>query len=93
MVEIVLTETEANNLNKKTLEKFKNYRDIVTCLSADVPIECLCLPDKVQKILNKNGFFRVYDLLNLDFTKIEGISKAAVGDLASRLNEFVSMSV
>jgi hypothetical protein len=78
-------------INKKLLESLGNYRHFLNCMSADVPIGCLCLNPVIENILRENGFLRVYDLFNTDLTKIKGLGKRRIRELTSRLDEFVSM--
>lgn len=79
-------------INKKFLESLENYRKLLNVLGGDMPIGCLCLPKKVEKILTDNGFLRIYDLINTDFTKVEGLNAAAVRNLTTRLDQFFAMS-
>ncbi len=81
-------------LSREELEKNLNhYRNVVNCLSANVPIECLCLPKKIQNALIKDGFILVYDLMYRDFRKVKGIGKIAFDLIASRIDEFGTMSI
>ncbi len=92
MVEAKLNKTHIRKINKKLLESLENYKDIVRYMGADLPIGCLCLPQKYEKKLLENGILRIYDLFNRDLTKIKGIGKVGVGHLTARLQEFIPMS-
>ena len=93
MVESDITEEKIiREINKKFLESIENYRNIVTYLSADVPIGVLCLAKKTEKLLIARGIERVYDLFNFDLTKIEGLHANAIRDLTTRLNQFLAIS-
>lgn len=81
-------------LDKEELQKNLNhYRNVVNCLGANVPIECLCLPKKVEKALIKDGFILIYDLLYRDFREVRGIGKVTFDLIASRLDEFGTICI
>jgi len=88
-----ITEEDAKKINNKLLESLRNYKNVLNYMSADLPIEVLCLNKKTEKILFKNGFLRVFELLDLDFTKIEGLNDLGCRYLTSRLNQFISMNM
>ncbi len=91
MSELRLTEDAAREINKKYIESLQNYKKMMSYMVADVPIQTLCLPKTIEKILLNNGFLRVYELLGIDFTEIKGIGITRARDLASRLEQFISM--
>jgi len=91
MVEVKLKKSEVRKINKKLLESLQNYRKFVACMSGDLPIGCLCLPKTTEKILIKNGFQRIYDLFDVDLTKIKGIGEVRIRDLTAGLDQFLSM--
>ncbi len=79
---------------KPDLKKdFAHYKMVLAYMGANVPIEVLCLPKPIENNLRRNGFYRVYDLINHDLTKIKGLGKARVDLLASSLDEFFSISL
>ncbi len=78
-------------INLKLLESLKDYRNLMKTMAADAPIGVLGLSHGVERILIKNDLCRVYDLLNTDLTKIEGLGVMQFRHLASRLDEFLSM--
>lgn len=90
MYEIIEDEF-ALKFKEELKNSINNYKKIMRCLEGDAPIEILGLPKKVEKVLFARGIFRIYDLFDLDFTKIEGLNDVAVRDLTSRFNQFVSM--
>lgn len=92
MIEGKLKKSDIRKINKKLLESLQNYRKMVAFMGADVPIGVLCLPKTTEKVLVKQGFLRVYDLLDVDFTEIKGIGDSRRRDLASSLNKFFSMN-
>jgi hypothetical protein len=87
-----ISKADIIKINKKFLESLENYRKLLNVLSGDMPLGCLCLPKKVEKILTDNGFLRIYDLINTDFTKIEGLSEVSIRDLTTRIDQFFAMS-
>ncbi len=91
MVEAKLKKTDIRKINKKLLESLQNYKDIVKYMGADLPVGCLCLPQKYEKKLLENGILRVYDLFNRDLTKIKGIGKVGIGYLTASLQQFIPM--
>ena len=74
-------------------ESFLHYRKTLSYMSANVPLGVLCLPKSLEKILLRNGFIRVYDLIGCDFTKIEGVGDGRADLLASRLDEFFTVGI
>ncbi len=88
MKEIKLQKTLVKKVSKKLLESLSNYRKLTLLMGADVPIGSLCLDKKIEKILLDNGLSRVYDILNMDLTKIKGLGRVRIGYITSRLNEF-----
>ena len=78
-------------LRKEILKSLSDYRDTISFLAADAPIQVLCLPKKVEKILSDGGYVRVVDIFNMDLTKIEGLDAIMIRNLAARLNEFLSV--
>lgn len=71
-------------------KKFSNineYRIRMEAMIGDVPLACLSLPKKIEKILISKGFLRVYDLTLFDkgFTEIEGIGPAEETIINTRL--------
>jgi hypothetical protein len=87
-----LRKSDIVKINKKFLESLENYRKLLNILGGDMPIECLCLPKKSEKILISYGFLRIYDLINTDLSEVKGFSDVAMRDLTSRLDQFFSMS-
>ncbi len=78
-------------IKEEVIKKFAEYQKTLAFMCADAPIEILCLPKPIEKILLSNGLLRVYDLFNCDFTKIEGLGEMRIGKLASHLDQFISM--
>lgn len=78
-------------LREELVKKFSEYKKTIGFMAADAPIEILCLPSEIEKILLNSGFHRVYDLFDADFVEIKGLGKARIARLTSCLNQFFSM--
>ena len=86
-----IKKSDQKKINKQLTESLVNYRKALSLMLGDAPIETLCLPKSTEKLLLNSGFLRIYDLFNCDLTKIKGIGKVRVRDLAARLDQFISM--
>lgn len=86
-----LKKTVTTKINKEFAKSIDNYKKTMSLLIADLPLQSLCLDKPTEKILLNNGFLRVFELINLDFTKIKGIGKLRCQRLASSLNQFISI--
>lgn len=85
---------ENNEKIKEELNKaLKEYRKSLVYMGANVPIECLCLPDEIQSILIREGILRVYDIINRDLGKIKGIGSKRRAVLAAHLDEFFAVGL
>jgi hypothetical protein len=73
-------------------KRYEQYRKTMSLLSADAPIEILCLPKAIENILLSNGLLRVYDLLDCDLTEIKGLGVIRSRQLTSCLDKFIAMS-
>ena len=91
MIENKFTEEGIKEINKRLIQSLDNYRKTISFMSADAPIETLCLPKTIQTILQRNGFLRIYDIMDCDFTEIKGLGEVRIRDLTTRLNEFLSI--
>lgn len=78
-------------IKEEISKSFHRYQKTLTYMIADAPLSVLCLNKSTEKFLISNGFLRVYDIIDLDLTKVKGITDSAIRDLTSRLNEFISM--
>ena len=70
-----------------------HYRKTLYYMGANVPIQVLCLPKAVEKLLISLGYVRVYDLISSDLSEIKGLGEARGNLLASRLDEFFTVSI
>jgi len=77
---------------RKIAQDLERYRKIMMCLQGDSPIQVLCLPKQLENKLILSGCLRIYDMIDLDFSKIKGIGKIRGAFLRSCLNEFLSIS-
>lgn len=91
MNEVKLTATDATEINKKLLESLDNYNKMIQYCMTDVPIGCMCLDSKTEAILIKNGFRRVFDIVDVDLTEIKGLGKIRIGKITASLDKFISM--
>lgn len=82
---------DKQKLREMVAKKLAEYQKTLSYMAADAPISILCLPKGVEGILFRNGLLRVYDLFDCDFTKIEGLNAAGVGNLTASLEKFLSM--
>ncbi len=82
---------QMRKLRDELIKKFDEYRTTINFMAADAPIGALCLPAATERILLDAGFLRIYDLFNVDFTKIKGLGVVRIRDLASRIEQFLSM--
>ena len=78
-------------INLKLMESLKSYRNTLSYMAADVPLEAMCLPKPIETALRNEGCLRVYDLLDRDLGEIKGIGKLRGERLAASLNEFLAM--
>lgn len=84
-------EQQMMKLRKDVLEKFEGYRTTLNYMAADAPLEILCLPPAIHKALLNHGCLRVYDVFDLDFTKVKGLGVTRIRDLTACLDQFFSM--
>lgn len=74
-------------------QDFYHFRRTLEYMGANVPIQVLCLTKPLEKSLIERGFVRVYDLIDLDLAKIEGLSCRHLNMLTARLDEFFSVCI
>lgn len=84
-------EIQLKKIRDEVLKKFNDYRKTIAYMSADAPLEILCLPSVIQNALLSHGCLRIYDLFDVDFTKVKGLGVIRIRDLTSRLDQFFSM--
>lgn len=79
-------------IKKDEISKSLNrYRKLMSILENDLPIACLCLPKVIENKLINMGCLRIYDVIDLDLTKIKGLGKSRLALLNSRLDQFISV--
>ncbi len=69
----------------------KRYCTTMQYLAADAPISILGLDKAIENALIRHGCLRVYDLFNLDFTKVKGLGNTRIAELTACFNEFLAM--
>ena len=74
-------------------EDLKHYRTVLQYMEANVPLGVLSLGPRIEKILSREGCVRVYDLIDRDLTKIEGLGRKSLDLLTARLDQFLSISI
>lgn len=78
-------------LKQELIKSFGRYQKVISLMSVDAPISILCLPKNIEKLLSQNGFLRLYEILDMDFTKIEWLTDANRARLTTSLDQFTSM--
>jgi len=73
------------------INDYHTYKEMMQMLSANVPIQVLCLPKKIEQTLINNKFTLVSDLIYSDFRKVKGIGPKASDIIFARVEEFVSV--
>ena len=79
------------NVKRELIKSFGRYQKVMSLMAIDGPVSILGLPKNIQKILEDNGILRLYEILNMDLVKIEGLSDVDRTRLTSSLNKFSSM--
>lgn len=78
-------------IKEEVFKKFNEYRKTMNFMITDAPLSILCLPLIIEKSLSNHGCFRIYDLFDLDFTKVKGLGIVRIRDLTTCLDKFFSM--
>lgn len=91
VVESVLDDSKRNQIKEEIFKKFLDYRKTLKFMMGDAPISIFCFSKQVEKALIESGCVRVYDLFDLDLVKVKGLSDDSLRNLASRIDEFLSM--
>lgn len=76
---------------KELVKSFGRYQKVLSLMAIDGPIAILGLPKNIEKILENNDILRLYEILNVDLTKIEGLSNIERERLTACLNKFSAM--
>jgi hypothetical protein len=84
-------DNELKKISEFLLKNIENYHQTMKYLAADAPLEILCLSKACEKALFAHGCLRVYDVFNLDFTKVKGLSAKGIRDLTTSLDKFIAM--
>ncbi len=78
-------------LREEIVKKFYEYKTTLNFMASDAPIAILCLEPAIETALLNSGCLRIYDLFDLDFTKIKGLGEIRIKRLTSRMDQFLSM--
>jgi len=78
-------------LKEELRKSFSEYNTTMRFLASDAPIETLCLPSSLEKILLDQGFLRIYDLFDIDLVKVKGLGVVRIKQLTTCLDKFFSM--
>jgi hypothetical protein len=81
------------DLRERFDQDLSHYRNVMEYMGANVPIAVLCLPKSIENALIRDGCIRVYDLINRDLAEIKGIGVTRAELIASRLDEFFTVSI
>jgi len=87
----IIDEMQLKKFKQELLKSYSDYTKTLQYMVSDVPISMLNLPKSIENILLSNGFLRVYDLINVDFTKIKGLGDTRIRHLTASLDQFFSM--
>ncbi len=82
---------EMLRIQKGLVESISNYKNSIEESLYDVPIQVLCLPENINKILTRNKLARINDLRRTDLSKIKGLGSKKIGIIQSRLEQFSFM--
>ena len=88
---ILFDDEQKKKINDELKKSLGVYRANIAIMSLDAPIGVLCLSKSIEKILLSNDIKRLYDLVNRDLREIKGINDVTARDLASCLDQFLSM--
>lgn len=84
-------EMKMKKLKEEVAKRLREYQHTMRYMSADAPIEILCLPKVIENALIGHGCLRVYDLFDCDFTKVKGLGSTRIRNLTTCLDQFFSM--
>ena len=78
-------------IREEVFKRFNDYRKTLNFMAADAPISILCLPSIIENLLLDHGCHRIYDLFDLDFTKVKGLGEVRIRHLTTCLDKFFAM--
>lgn len=81
-----ISKTDLAKINQQILEDIELYQKTLQNLSFDIPIEALCLPKSLVKLLYKNHIFRVKDLFLIEHKMLKGIGKQKMEIITKSVN-------
>ena len=87
--DIMMMETQ--RIKHDFLKNLENYKKYIHEASLDIPVETLCLPKSINKILIRNGLNRVKEIAAADLTKVKGLGEKSIEIIRFRIDEFRSL--
>lgn len=87
--EIMMIETQ--KIKHDFLKNLENYKRYINEAALDIPIETLCLPQSINKILIRNGLSRIKDIAAADLTEVKGLGDKRIELIRFRIDEFRSL--
>lgn len=87
----LMYEKEMQRIKKDFVKSIIDYKQNIDQMLFDVPIQVLCLPENINKILARNKILRVSELRCADLSKIKGLGIKKIGIIQFRLGQFVLM--
>lgn len=78
-------------IRKDLFESLEKYRKTMLFMLGDAPLSVLCLDKATENCLYNHGASRLYDIFNMDFTKVKGLGKTRIRNLTACLDQFFSM--
>ena len=82
---------QMQKIREEVAKKLENYRKTINYMAADAPINILCLEPATESALLRHGCSRIYDLFDMDFTKVKGLGAVRIRNLTACLDKFISM--
>lgn len=86
---IITYQNEMKRIGKEFTESVLKYKSFIEDSLYDVPIQVLCLPENINKILIKNNILRIVDLRRIDLERVKGLGSKKIGLIQFRLSQFV----
>lgn len=90
-VKDISIDLETQKIKEEIRKKIDQYPKTLLYMALDLPVEAMCLPKSLEKILLDNGCSRVYDLVGLDLTKIELLTDLTRARITARFDQFLAV--
>lgn len=88
---MTLNEDVNKQLKDELVKNVAHYRNVMHYMGLDVPIQVLCLPKRVENILLRGGYLRLYDII--EAPRIKGIGKDTLAEVRSRIHELFTVPI